>query len=197
MELPDGSTATPPAFKENVLNGLPVVRFDGVCDRMAVEGFANRCLADSPFTVLLMTKSPDGNFGLGGNQFNGMGGIPRLYFLRDTYHYNELVPFLGTVTNSSAASIAAFVHDGDETATAFVNGIVKATQGGESKIKAPVVKRFAGGHLAVPLWAQNKNHPGDIAEIVVYDRALSDTERKGVEAYLARKYGIHTTRRWR
>ncbi len=197
VELPDGSTATPPAFKENVLNGLPVVRFDGVCNRMAVEGFANRCLADSPFTVLLVTKSPDGNFGLGGNQFNGMGGIPRLYFLRDTFHYNELVPFLGAVANSSAASIAAFVHDGDETASAFVNGVAKATQGGEPTLKTPVVKRFAGGHLAMPLWSQNKNHPGDIAEIVVFDRALSDTERRGVEAYFARKYGIRMTRRWR
>ena len=197
VKLPDGSTATPPAFRENVLNGLPVVRFDGVSNQMAVEGFANRCLADSPFTVLLVTKSPDGNFGLGGNGLNGMGGIPRLYLLRDTFHYDDLVPFLGAVANRNAASIAAFVHDGQETASAFVNGVANATRGGELTMKAPVVKGFAGGHLAVPLWAQNKNHPGDVAEIIVYDRALADGERRGVEAYLARKYGIRTTRRWR
>jgi hypothetical protein len=66
--------------------------------------------------------------------------------------------FLGAATNSGAASIATFVHDGNET---FVNGIVRAPQGGEPTIKAPMVKRFAGGHLAVPLWAQNKNHAED------------------------------------
>jgi hypothetical protein len=43
----------------------------------------------------------------------------------------------------------------------------------------------------------NQNQAGDIAEIVVFDRGLTDTERQGVEAYLAEKYSIRYQQKWR
>ena len=118
----------------------------------------------------MVTKSSDGNFGLGGNRLNGMGGIPRLYFLRDTFHYDDLVPFLGAVASRNTVNIATFLHDGQETASAFVNGVTKATQSGEPTMKAAAVKGFSGGHLACRCGHRTRTTPA------TSPRSLSTTE---------------------
>ena len=39
-------------------------------------------------------------------------------------------------------------------------------------------------------WSGSRNHAGDLAELIVFDRCLPDRERESIEAYLAEKYGI-------
>jgi hypothetical protein len=45
--------------------------------------------------------------------------------------------------------------------------------------------------LAVPFWSGNRNYPGDLAEIIAFDRVLEPGERQAVEPHLNRKYGLH------
>jgi hypothetical protein len=52
-----------------------------------------------------------------------------------------------------------------------------------------VQARFGGGgHLSVPFQGGRKNHAGDLAEIVIYNRALSGAEHASVCAHLAAAY---------
>ena len=60
-----------------------------------------------------------------------------------------------------------------------------------------MAKFGSGGHFAIPFWGASQFHGGELAEIAVFDRALTDAERLGVEAYLADKYGIHDRPKWR
>jgi hypothetical protein len=84
------------------------------------------------------------------------------------------------------------MHDGDQTITAATNGVLSSPVSG-----LPVVPEFgSGGNLAMPFWSGNENCPGDMAEIIVFDRRLTDVERIAVEAYLAEKYEIKHLKRW-
>ena len=82
--------------------------------------------------------------------------------------------------------------DGDRTVTTCLNSQVKG-----ERSDLPVTARFGGGHLSVPFWSGSENHPGDVAELIVFDRRLDDSERESIEAYLAEKYGIRCRRQWK
>jgi len=160
---------------------------------LSVKGFANQHLAGKAFTIFLVTQSETNGFGICGNGIWGTGGIPRLYLQRGAFHYNELTKAVSLHPENQGPAISVFLHDGDQTITAATNGILSAPVSG-----LPVVTEFgSGGNLTMPFWSGNKNYPGDIAEIVIFDRKLSDPERTGVEAWLADKYGIKCVRRWK
>jgi len=158
---------------------------------LSVKGFANQHLAGKAFTIFLVTQSETNGFGICGNGIWGTGGIPRLYLQRGAFHYNELTKAVNLHPRDQGPAISVFMHDGDQTISAATNGILSEPVSG-----LHVVPEFGGGSLAMPFWGGNKNSPGDIAEIIIFDRKLSDTERTGVEAYLADKYGIKHVRRW-
>jgi hypothetical protein len=54
----------------------------------------------------------------------------------------------------------------------------------------PTITRVANMASIGKGFSSKNFFPGDIAEIIVYKRALSDTERASVEAYLKAKYGF-------
>ena len=110
----------------------------------------------------------------------------------DPIRYHELTKVVNLRPKDQGPTVSVFMHDGDQTISAATNGVLSASVSG-----LPVVPEFgSGGNLAMPFWSGNKNCPGDIAEIAVFDRKLTDAERIGVEAYLADKYGIKYARRW-
>ena len=192
VRLYDGQHAAPPTFRTSAVNGNPVVRFDGVDDHLSIEGFANEFLAGKAFTVLMLTRADTTAFGICGNGLNGGGGIPRLYLTRGYFRYDVLDRGISTRSLDTATTISTFMHDGHETISAYVNGVAAGRLAG-----FPVVPKFGGGHLAMPFWGGDRNCPGDMAELIVFDRALSDRERERVETYLANKYGLKYRRRWR
>jgi hypothetical protein len=77
------------------------------------------------------------------------------------------------------------VHDND-TDSLYVNGVRVFRQGN----KYPVL----GGVTGAGTIGEGINHTffnGEISEILVYNRVLSDNESATVENYLAQKYGLH------
>ena len=192
IRLYSGMASAPPTFGAKVMNGRPAIRFDGIDDHLAIQGFSNDHLADTAFTIFMVTQSSMPGFGICGNGLNGGGGRPRLYLTRSSFRYDVLDKGLSPRVPDDAPAISTFMHDGQETISAYVNGKSKGRLSG-----LPVVPEFGGGNLAMPFWGGNKNHAGDIAEIIAFDRALADDEREGVEAYLSEKYQIRYRRRWR
>jgi hypothetical protein len=190
--LYSGLAPAPPAWSSRAINGRPAMRFDGVDDQLSIAGFANEHVAGTAFTILMVTQSPAGAFGICGNSSNGNGGIPRLYLTRNTFRYDVLDRGLGPHVLDGMPAISTFCHDGRETIAAYVNGQSQGQQSG-----LPVVAAFGGGSLSMPFWGGNQNQAGDIGEIVVFDRQLTSAERQSVEAYLAEKYAIRYQQKWR
>ena len=50
-----------------------------------------------------------------------------------------------------------------------------------------------GGYYAWKSDSQSRYFPGDIAEVLIYDRELTEDERNQVGSYLAKKYRINTS----
>ncbi len=187
-----GVLTQPPTFVADAMRGRPAVRFDGVDDSLAIRGFANRYLAGKSFTVFMVTQSEDDAFGMCGNGIWGTGGEPRLYMQRSGFHYDKLNKPAGLRPASRGPTVSVFMHDGKDTISAASNGAVSEAVSG-----LPAVEQFgSGGNLAVPFWSGNRNCAGDLAEVIIFDRKLTDGERSGVEAYLADKYGILYVQRW-
>ncbi len=188
----DGRLTQPPTYRIDALGGRPAIEFDGIDDSLVIPGFANRFLAGKAFTIFMVTKSEDDGFGICGNGIWGSGGEPRLYLQRSAFRYNELGKVVGLKVAGQGPTISTFVHDGRQTISAVGNGVMGRPVSG-----LPLVREFgSGGNLAMPFWSGNANCAGAMAEIVVFDRQLTETERTGVEAYLADRYAIRYTRRW-
>lgn len=68
----------------------------------------------------------------------------------------------------------------------YVNGHLVLSQGG----KLPAIND-SGSQLFLGLGTNNSFFFGDIAEILIYPEALSDSQRNQVEQYLMNKYGLH------
>ena len=182
----------PPTYQANAFHGRPAIRFDGIDDSLVVKSFANRCLAGKDFTVFMVTQSDNDGFGMCGNGIWGSGGTPRLYMQRGAFRYDELGKVVPLHPTSQGPTISVFMHDGRETTRAGSDGVI-----GEPLSGLPVVAEFgSGGNLAIPFWSGNTNCAGAMAEIVVFDRQLTETERTDIEAYLADKYAIRYVKRW-
>lgn len=191
-KLLSGAAAASPAFVAALINGRPGVRFDGVDDQLTVPGFANACLAGKPFTVFLVTQSPDPNFGICGNAANGSGGIPRLYLTRGTFSYDRNIDSVPVGASPGTAAVTVYQHDGVKTASARCGGRVMGVRD-----DMPVVEHFGGGNLAASFWTGHINHAGNLGEIIAYDRQLTAAEVEAVEEDLANRYGISDHPRWR
>ncbi len=166
------------------INGL-----SGWIDSYPVNNFANTFLCrsnwgtDGSFTIFMVTRSDNSDFGLSGNGANGSGSVPRLYLSRRGISYNSLNT-VNISTLSDSVEITVFTHDGGSNLKVYRNGTLAG-----SGISSAVEAFGGGGNLGIPLQANNQNIAGDIAEIIIYDRSLNTNERQGVEAYLGDLYG--------
>lgn len=190
VKLADGQMASPPTLAGNAIGGMPAVRFASGADLLAIRNFADEYLAGA-FTVLMVTCSEDPYFGACGNSLNGNGGIPRLYLTRNGLTYNAASLHAGVTRGQPA--LLGYAHDGSDAASVFVNGIRSGTARGAEYAR---VDQYGGGNFAIPFWSGNTYHPGDVAEVIAFDRCLSEDERAGVEQYLAEKYRLRTVKLW-
>jgi hypothetical protein len=189
VKLYDGRMPTPPVFATDAVNRMPVVRFASGTDLLAIPNYANENLGGA-FAIFMVTRSDDNLFGMCGNALNGNGGTPRLYLMRESLVYNASRLPLGAT--AVAAVLSCYSHDGRHTAGAWLHGRWFTASG--DGIKA--VGRFGGGNLAVPFWSGNTYHSGDIAELIVFKRHLTDRQYEGIQQYLADKYRLPVFRLW-
>ncbi|MCC7491210.1 MAG: chitobiase/beta-hexosaminidase C-terminal domain-containing protein [Fimbriimonadaceae bacterium] len=191
FRLYDQRPATPPQLLQRGIGGQPTVRFSRPTDLLSTPGFANRWLRGA-FTIFVVSAAADDVFGLCGNGAAGGGGIPRLYLTRQglTYHATRLE----LTTEQPAGSLLTYLHDGQQTVEVRDNGGPPQRASGPQF--APGAEFGSGGHLAVPFWAGNVPHLGDLSEVVVYSRALPPAERSAVERHLLRLYRLRTEAVW-
>ena len=180
VEQPTGSLQ--PIYKVNILNGHAVVRFDAADDFLASATFASELA--QPNTVFLVNKWADTTTRTG---FDGIDVNKRnMLYLTAA---DGFVAYAGTdqalkhqiPVQHLRWNLHAITYNG-AASTYWLNRAVLATGNpGTMGLTGITLGRFAAPNQAVS---------GDIAELIIYNRALSDAERQQVEDYLATKYAI-------
>jgi hypothetical protein len=175
--------ANRPVYKTNILNGKPVVRFDGVDDYMPFSNWVART-SRTVFIVVKRATAGSGNRYL--LQFGSTSAL--LYSPGNSswvWSTNQAGSdaSIGTVTNTnwnlivlrlqSASSMQAFLNNGASGATTFdpQDGVTtnSSLQIGNTGTNAPDV---------------------DVAELISFSGALSDPDMVTVRDYLGAKYGL-------
>ena len=180
-----------PLWVNAVVNGYPILRFDGV---QSVLDLTNYGVLDNPFTVFAVyTKDAAGSLSLLSESPNEYGGIS-ISGRTDTTLAIILGGWGDYTVDVPAYNGPSFVVDSfmDSTSGEAIwrNGMQLSSgsyniymQGIESS--GPIL---IGENVGGPYWLD-----GDLAEMLVYNTALSDTNRQAVEQYLLAKYNLQST----
>jgi hypothetical protein len=164
-----------PALVPNVVNGLPAIRFDGNSDHVA---FAARLgTIRTVFWVVRQdaaatsdNRSLLGDVAGGARDFEGGFGTPGTIWRADCC-VSGLVAGGQTWLNGLPVN-------GQATPRPTVMSVVSLVTTGNTS-----ADRFGFGNSQAFWW-------GDLAELIIYDRPLTDVERIQVEDYLNARYGI-------
>lgn len=188
------TTAAKPLYKVGIAGGRPVVRFDGVDDYLTVANEATFDMATPTIFVVGTASAGTGTF-LGKVTFAGAVGDA------DRRKLNVRRASSTTFSLQSGAD-AAFKASGTLSWTGFnVMSVVGrgaadytlAVNGTAADATTPTLDFSTFNNASLIVGASTSGAEfltGDIAEIVVYNRALSATERKAVERYLGARYGV-------
>lgn len=177
-----------PIFKTSIVNGKPVVRFDGASN--ALETTADSI--PSSYTVFAVAKAASISAAAHSIVTFGSTSFSNVILRRDTATLNfyQLTAPATYANVAEASGIASgtwnyFTANWDgANIHLWRNGTLKGTS-------VATTIQTTGSHLGVGFDYQSGAYwDGDIAEVLVYDSALGTTDRQNVEAYLAAKYGL-------
>ncbi|HEY3322307.1 MAG TPA: Ig-like domain repeat protein [Planctomycetota bacterium] len=185
--LTQGNGGNQPQYTTSVLNGLPVVRFTG---GRYVNNTAD--YRTSPVTILYVGRmlgtqngrlvggnGPQG-VGQGGNFLLGFHGgyADRAYF--EGWVYGEPPNALTQAVNTNFVTYEAVIQGAGLNSSFYKNGALLASnQGGTTQPNGFELGGFNNN---------NETSAGDIAEVLIYPRVLSDAERQLAESYLTNKW---------
>lgn len=168
-----GTAANKPTFKTNILNSLPVVRFDATNDALTSPlSLAN------PFTIFAVYSYRGATSGF----HRGISGGNN--WLVGPYSGNHK-QYSGAFITGPAVVQNAFVQTTSRQTNVLSEFRVNRTAIGSngSTTAIGVVNLGAAGAFSEPL-------DGDVAELICFDVALSDADRTTVEGYLRGKYNL-------
>lgn len=187
-----GTAAAQPTFHTNVINGLPIVRFDGTDDLFTLGNVLDVTGDLSIFTVCDFDVS--GSNDTFGGKRDGTGATPWA-FRSGTgdeleFYINDGGGF-EVMTADTALAINTFViGDVVRSGTSVSFELDGAADGTRTQTKTPAGNTVAAGVGSHTGGSAGELRDGDIAEFIFYDRALTGAERGDVQSYLSDKYGI-------
>src|SRR6266542_2426362 len=180
-----GTTSYQPLFWTNVVNAMPVVRFDGADDYFGLPNFLNGTTQAEAFVVLKATVDTP--------------STPRSLWRMGTGSYGDYYPSTDGIIYENFGSSARYVVGNPAQPldqyhlynvagkagelTARINGIVQysTTINTYGYYTAPVLGVWSSTFFA-----------GDVGEVLIYSRVLNSDERDAVNTYLNAKYGLVT-----
>jgi hypothetical protein len=166
-----------PILKTNALNGHPVVEFDGVDDIMR-----NFTVYGEPNTIFLVARYNGDTRGrvLAGTSNNWLLGFYNGYV--DEFYAQGWVYHPRSNPDNSWRIYAAD-HSSNDVQRLFRNNVILQTGNGGSQ-----------GPIGLTLGCyreSNQASTAQIAEVLVYDRVLTDEEREAIFEYLNMRYNIY------
>lgn len=179
-----------PLYVENGLNGKPVLRFDGVDDAInsaSAPGGTNRSIfvvsASRDVTSWGPVVLQSGNGGITyGWQANWQGMMfNQLYNVENNVAEGAASP--QTFSNNQFALATGIWNSAANVNKIYINGVLKGSD--------TTVLNGASGTIYIGNRDGLSFGAVDIAEILIYNQALSDSDRQAVESYLNAKYGLY------
>lgn len=186
-----------PLYKTNIISGKPVLRFDNTDDCLttaAIDFSGTAGLTLFVVTVNITSATDRIIFETSATAATNAGAIQLFRATANTvsasHRGGSSSSFTTTGTVTSAATVMSSIFDrslATNEVTIWLNGSTAGTRvnnnqaGNHGNHAANIGSRNNGASL--PLG-------GDIAEIILYDTALSSDNRLLVERYLGAKYGI-------
>ena len=187
-----------PTVAPGAINSLPALRFDGVDDRLTVADSTSVSITGDLTTFFVVKMDDFATFRAVWAKTAGPGG--NLPAPTDFY----------TVPNSGLPKV--YRGDGSANSIGFVDG-VRALRAGQFDLVGfsiaggsltHFLNGFANGTGLVPTITADADTPlyigtrhdqftrlkGDLAEVLIFDTALSGAERRNVQTYLAARYGM-------
>ncbi|MFO0728855.1 MAG: serine/threonine-protein kinase [Myxococcota bacterium] len=186
-----------PTLNRTGPNYLPVVRFDGRDDFLVADRVANGLRQASAMTAIYVARSLSNNVSYVWSMHEqdqvtdvcragfARGDTLRVRAERETGIYHD-VP--GQLINAFTISSVLFYPDHLEM---WVDGKQKLT----APLKTPILFNRAHYFSLGQEWDDDSKPSdflnGELAELVIYARSLTTDERRAIELYLARKYGLN------
>jgi hypothetical protein len=195
------TSADRPVRKTNVQNGLDVIRFDGSDDHMEMAASMADLIAASSSTIFIVAKAASvttNEADIYDNQMLlGDNGLWNGFFVlksNDTasafgYDGSDPDPTATVSYTPPAWVVFAVRHDGTNL-SARINGGSAASAGLVARTQlgnTPLLGITTG--VGTPGYSK-KFFDGDLAEVLIYNAALSESNQAAVEGYLAGKWGI-------
>lgn len=183
------TAANQPALIANAINGLPALVFDGSGDYFSntilrlgsnMSIFAVATINSYGVFRRIINSYNDGYFFFGSGDSNTQfaafygngGGWNNTNTFGSDATLTPNTPYILSNTLSGTVS------------NGYVNGVNVGTATENNG------KNFSTGYIVGQMSSGGQYWDGYIGEIIIFNRALSDTERKQVEAYLSKKWGI-------
>ncbi len=195
QNLVQGDTTKQPLYTTNSINGLPALKFDGSNDY--IEASLSTAITSSQLEVFVVAKRNQNVF-YGRNislYKNGVSGdsdnVYSTYIGEDNdgdiilAWRNNTSLFAATHPGNNVPYIVSIKFDGTNN-TSYYNGTAQTPVASAGNFHIDNVSIGAG-------WQDGgvgRYFNGYIAEVIVFDRALSDQERNNVNQYLSMKWGI-------
>ena len=200
-----GTISLRPLFKEYVFDGaIPAVRFDGSNDYL----YISREISED-FTIIAVFKTTGGVISTAPDWFEGTGIVDAEAYATvndfgltiqksgrilagtgnpDTtiYHngkYNDGRAHMVFFTRTKSNGTIKLYADGGKTALASSSSATTSALTAPTRITIGSLQTLRDGYYL----------GGDVAEIIIYSRALNTEERESIATYLSKKYKIKIT----
>lgn len=189
-----GTASEQPTYKTGILNGLPVVRFDGgdfLDAGMTAYQMVNASTGEWTAFAVALSNLSTGTPGIVTGDPVSTGGSRVAQFLRYSSLTPQSIAWSGAVTDSGPAVASSGVFRIDEavrTATTLERFVNAGTDGATTATSPQTAANrigVGGGTLST-----RGSWNGDIAEVLIYNTALSSADRTAVRDYLADKWGV-------
>ena len=183
-----------PQLVDNAVNNKPVIRFDGDNDYLSISNSPSVAIAGDITTFFVVNFDDFDTYrAVWAKTASNLPGATDWYALPDTGIPRAIrgngAAANGSVDGTTPLTAGAYLIVGFDMAGTTLHHYLNGDPNGEGQITAAVAD--AGTPLLIgtrgDLFTKMK---GDIAEIIIYNSALSDADRGTVVNYLGNKYGL-------
>jgi hypothetical protein len=200
VNFTQGTDSLRPLYKDNGINGLPTLYFDASADCTTgkkLDAAYSPVINTPEFTIFVVIRPMEASTTLGmfiDNYTTSRGFELYKNTAADTHKLTMEIYGSGVkIVKDSAALVLDLPYIVTASRTSLVsmlykNGIQVGTNTDTAAYLPPATTATfrIGGYVV----GGNYHYDGYISEIIMYGRVLADDERKEIEKYLGRKYGI-------
>lgn len=189
-----GTGSDQPTYKTNILNGQPVVRFDGSNDFLVSSALISSMIAASAYTIFAVVTPTTISSNNALSYQNDAAYADTGGFFALTFKSTPTAHVFNWDGNEDTTSVSITAATPVLLMTRHDSGNLYISKNGETEASvASGNTSTLTGALRVGRNYQSEFLQGDIAELLIYNVVLSASDRNAILYYLGYKYGLSVT----